>query len=213
MFHRDVLLPEQQVVLAGAAALSRKWNAYLAGGAAAALQLGHRRSVDFDWFTRRTLAPEEILADVRGLKLPVDVRQNSEGTFLANVGNVEFSVFRYPYELVALPVTFDGCHLASLGDIAAMKMTAIVQRAVKRDYVDLHVLFERGKATLSSVVSTMRDKFPGLDPHVAIRAMTYFNDVEDQPMPQMLIALSWQDVKRGLEKARARLLERGGRGL
>lgn len=143
----------------------------------------------------------------------MDVRQNNEGTFLANVGKVDFSVFRYPYQLVALPVPFDGCHLASLRDIAAMKMTAIVQRAVKRDYVDLHAIFERGKVTLPSVVSTMRHKFPGLDPDAALRAMTYFKDVEGQPMPQMLIKLSWEDVKRGLEKARARLLERGGPSL
>jgi hypothetical protein len=56
----------------------------------------------------------------------------------------------------------------------------------------------------------MRKKFPALDPEVAIRAMTYFKDVENQPMPHMLIDLTWDHVKRGLEKVRTRGLERGG---
>lgn len=162
LFHPEVLLPKQAVLLAGTGSLSRKWGAYLAGGAAAALQLGHRRSVDFDWFTRKTLPPEQVLEDVQSLRLPVDVRQNNEGTFLAQVGGVDFSVFRYPYELVGKPVSFEGCELAPLNDIAAMKMTAIVQRAVKRDYVDLHVLFSTGRLSLTEVVSTMTRKFPDL---------------------------------------------------
>jgi hypothetical protein len=135
--HPEVLVPDQQVVLSGSAKISRSWGAYLAGGAAVALQLGHRRSVDFDWFTRRTVPPADLLRDVKSLGLPIKVRQNDKGTFLAEVGGLDYSVFRYPYDLVGRRVAFQGCQLASLKDIAAMKMTAIVQRAVKRDYVDL----------------------------------------------------------------------------
>jgi hypothetical protein len=196
-------------LLSSAASIAQKWGAYLAGGAAAALQLGHRRSVDFDWFTTKTLPPAQVLKDLQSLRLAIDVRQNNEGTFLAQVGGVDFSVFRYPYELVGRPVTFEGCQLASLKDIAAMKMTAIVQRAVKRDYVDLHFLFQQGKVSLSEVVSTMERKFTGVDPSVAVRAMTYFKDVEHQPMPQMLVKMSWEDVKRGLMLVQERGLGRG----
>jgi hypothetical protein len=162
------------------------------------VQLGHRRSVDFDWFTRKTVPPADVLQDVKSLGLPIKVRQNDEGTFLAEVGGLDFSVFRYPYEIVGRPVTFRGCHLASLKDIAAMKMTAIVQRAVKRDYVDLHVLFALGKIALPEVLTTMQKKFPGVDPSLSLHALTYFKDVERQTMPEMLMKISWEDVKRGL---------------
>jgi hypothetical protein len=50
--HPEALVPAQRLVLSKSAGISQKWGAYLAGGAALALQLGHRRSVDFDWFTR-----------------------------------------------------------------------------------------------------------------------------------------------------------------
>jgi hypothetical protein len=122
---------DQQVVLKASAQAAQKWEAYLAGGAGLALQLGHRRSVE-------------------------------------------------------PPILFKGCQLASLKDIAAMKMTAIVQRATRRDYVDLHAIFCTRSIGLGDAVSAMKQKFPGVDPSLALLALTYFNDVDKQPMPKML---------------------------
>ena len=198
------------VVLAASAGVSRKWGAYLAGGSALALQLGHRRSVDLDWFTKQTVHPEELAADVRSLGQPVEVNQNAEGTFLGKVGSVQYSVFRYRYDLVDGPVEFGGCALASLRDIGAMKMTAIVQRSTKRDYVDLHAILVGAQVPLRDVVATMERKYPGLAPATALRALTYFKDVERQAMPDMIAKTSWDDVKRGLSRVFERGLRRGG---
>lgn len=208
--HPEVLTPQQQVVLKASAQVVQKWDAYLAGGAGLALQLGHRRSVDFDWFTRRTLPPTEVLSDMQSLGLPVHVRQNDEGTFLGQVGGIDYSVFRYRYDLVGRCVEFEGCKLASLKDVAAMKMTAIVQRATKRDYVDLYAIFNTESVDLGDAVSTMRRKFPGVDPSLALRALTYFDDVDKQPMPEMLAKMSWDDVKAGLVRVRSRGVDRSG---
>jgi hypothetical protein len=208
--HPEVLVAGQKLVLSGSASIAQKWGAYLAGGAGIALQLGHRRSADFDWFTHQTVPPAELLRDVKSLGLPVEVRQNDEGTFLGAVAGLDYSVFRYRYPLVAPVVSFQGCQLASLKDIAAMKMTAIVQRAVKRDYVDLHALFELGKLPLREVVTTMERKYQGVDPSLSLHAMTHFKDVDKQPMPDMLMKISWGDVKRGLTRVRERDVERSG---
>ncbi len=130
--------------------------------------------------------------------MPVEITQNAEGTFLGKVGSVQYSVFRYRYKLVGRPVKFEGCQLASLRDIGAMKMTAIVQRTTKRDYVDLHAILIGARVPLGDITATMERKFPGVDPGTAIRALTYFNDVEKQAMPDMIAKTSWDDVKRGL---------------
>jgi hypothetical protein len=119
-------------------------------------------------------------------------------------------VFRYRYELVGRPVEYEGCHLASLKDIAAMKMTAIVQRATKRDYADLYAIFKNGSVDLGDAVSTMKSKFPGVDPSLALRALGYFEDGDKQPMPEMLVNMSWNDVKAGLLHVRSRGIDRGG---
>lgn len=81
---------------------SRKWSAYLAGGTALALQLGHRQSEDLDWFTPESLAADDVLAGILKIGLDVDVKQNDPGTFLATVGGVKFSVFRYRYRVLTL---------------------------------------------------------------------------------------------------------------
>ena len=208
--HPEALTAEQRAVLLASAPVSRKWGAYLAGGSALALHLGHRRSVDLDWFTKSTVDPTVLLKDITSLGLPVEITQNAEGTFLGRVGSVQYSVFRYRYELVGHPVEFKGCVLASLTDIAAMKMTAIVQRATKRDYVDLHAILVQARRPLGEVLATMDRKFPGVDRTIALRAMTYFKDVDRQAMPDMLAKTTWEEVKSGLRKVLERGLGRGG---
>lgn len=207
--HPAALTPEQTDVLLGSAAPARSWGAYLAGGSALALHLGHRRTVDLDWFTKNTVEPDVLLADLRGIGRPVEVAQNDEGTFLGRVGAVQYSVFRYRYDVVDVPLEYGGCTIASVRDIAAMKMTAIVQRATKRDYVDLHAILVTARVPLSAIVATMRQKYPGLQPTTAVRALTHFSDVEKQLMPEMLVKTTWEDVKRGL----ARVVERSRDGL
>src|SRR5262245_34874793 len=98
--HLRTIPGRQQAVLSACGTLSARCGAYLAGGTALALQLGHRQSEDLDWFTPETLAPDELLATVEALGFPLSVGQNDVGTFLATVGGVKFSVFRYRYRLV-----------------------------------------------------------------------------------------------------------------
>jgi hypothetical protein len=80
--HFEALLPKQREVLSASAVPAKTWGAYLAGGLAVALQLGHRVSADFDWFTANTVPPDRLLGDIEATGLPVAVRQNEEGTFL-----------------------------------------------------------------------------------------------------------------------------------
>jgi hypothetical protein len=199
--HPETLIGNQGAVMRAAAPAVATWEAYLAGGMAVALQLGHRVSADFDWFTRRTVAPEELLATVKSLGFPVEVRQNDEGTFLGQVGGIDFSVFRYRYDVVGPPLSFQGCPIASLADIGAMKLAAICQRAVKRDYVDVHAIVTRGKTSLGDIVAAWKRKYPGADVSFALHALTYFKDVEPHRMPEMLVKTTWEEVKRGLEVA------------
>ena len=102
--HLEALTATQQRILQACAGTTSSWGAYLAGGAAVALQLGHRRSDDFDWFGPRAVPPDDLLKDVRKLGSAIEVDQNSEGTFLGRVDGVKFSVFRYRYPLLEQPL-------------------------------------------------------------------------------------------------------------
>jgi hypothetical protein len=139
-----------------------------------------------------------LLRQLEVTKLTVRVTQNEEGTFLGYLGGVKFSVFRYKYPLVAAPVRIGGVQVASPQDIAAMKLVAVVQRAEKRDYVDIHALLTEGEMSLGDMFRALAKKAPQLDPEVALRALGYFADAEETKMPRMLNATTWEKVKADL---------------
>ena len=142
--HWEALPARQREVLRACVGPTHRWRAYLAGGTALALHLGHRQSEDLDWFTPETLDTDDLLAIVTGMGFPVEIDQNQTGTFLAVVGGVKFSVFRYRYDVLDPFVDAKGVNLASIRDLAAMKLTALIGRATKRDYVDIHELLVGG---------------------------------------------------------------------
>jgi hypothetical protein len=198
--HFEAFLPRQRDVLVASAALARTWGAYLAGGLAVALQLGHRVSADFDWFTVNTIPPAKLLDDIKATGFPVVVRQNDEGTFLGQVDGLEYSVFRYRYDVVGLVQEIEGCRVASLEDLGAMKLAAICQRSVKRDYVDLYAILTMGGVSIGDLVSAWNRKYPGKDVGFALRGLTYFSDVDKARMPEMLSKTTWEEVKTDLER-------------
>jgi hypothetical protein len=98
----------------------------------------------------------------------------------------------------------------SPGFEAARVTTAIVQRATKRDYVDLHAILTTGQVRLPDVLSTMQRKFPRYDSSLSLRALRYFGDVDGQAMPAMIAPTSWETVKGELPRILERQLGRGG---
>jgi hypothetical protein len=72
--------------------------------------------------------------------LTVAVHQNDEGTFLGQIEGIEYSVFHYRYDVVGPAQEIEGCLVASLEYIGAMKLAGICQRSVKRDHVDLRAI-------------------------------------------------------------------------
>lgn len=201
LLHPEALPRPQLELLKASAGPTQRWQAYLAGGAALALHLGHRQSVDLDWFTPRTLRTDELAEDVRRLGTPVTIQQNTEGTFLGAVAGVKVSVFRYRFPLLNAPVSIDGCNVASIADLAAMKLLAVSQRAAKRDYVDVYAMLDSRRVTLPQMLEAFKAKYPTGDVQAALRALAYHKDVDREPMPVMRAALTWAQVKAGLTKA------------
>jgi hypothetical protein len=207
-FHVEVLTDAQRQVLEAAAGPAHSWGAYLAGGAALGLHLGHRSSDGFDWFTPNTIPPTLLVRKLEDAELTVRITENQEGTFLGYVGGVKFSVFRYRYPLVAATVSIAGAEVAAREDIAAMKLVAMVQRAEKRDYVDIHALLAEGKMSLRDMFGALAKKAPQLDPEVAYRALVYFADAEKTKMPQMRNGTTWEQVKADLAREARRFTPR-----
>ena len=76
-----------------------------------------------------------------------------------------------------------------------MKISAIAGRGTKRDFVDLYVTATR--YGLSALLELFEKKFADVRYnriHV-LKSLTYFKDAEKDPTPDMLIPLSWEEVK------------------
>ena len=184
---------------------------YLAGGTALALQLGHRISTDLDWFsTTRLLQAAEREAIVRRLKAFVDtvVTSEEDGMLFLRVQGTDVSFLHQQHPLLESPVDFTGVQLASPVDIGVMKLAAVNSRGSRRDFVDLYCL--RHVVSLDRLLELAATKYadrPSFLP-IAARALAYFDDAEQQPMPRLLVAAPWPEVRAYAEGAARRLARR-----
>ena len=178
-------------------------DAYLAGGTALALQMGHRISVDFDFFTKKKFNSEMLVQKLAALPAKFQLERLEWGTILGYVGRTRFSLFYYNYPLLDKPAFFSGIKLASIKDIASMKIAAISDRGAKRDFIDLYFILAVEKAfSFKDVLNFYDKKFKVLRQnkmHI-LKSLIYFNDAEKVEMPKMLKDVNWKEVKKYFEK-------------
>jgi predicted nucleotidyltransferase component of viral defense system len=172
---------------------------YLAGGTGLALQIGHRISQDFDFFSNK----EELKRNSREKIIrclskagKVEVELEEQGTLRIYLGRVGMSFFHYEYPLVSPLIDFGNLRIASFSDIGLMKIAAIVGRGSKKDFIDLHFIANY-HTPLKSLLKLSSKKFPRVRdfPMQALRALVYFEDAEREKMPRMIQKLRWTEVK------------------
>ena len=170
-------------------------EAYLAGGTALALQLGHRISVDFDFFSPEKFEPK-IFADQLSELGDFQETQASEGTVLGIFEGIRFSLFVYPHRLLQPVQKYLEVNIASIEDIATMKIEAIAGRGIKRDFIDLYHICKSGHR-MSRLLSLYKDKYKASDSkfiHIQ-KSLIYFDDAEIDVTPKMLIKTDWEEIK------------------
>lgn len=170
-------------------------KSYLAGGTALALHLGHRISVDLDFFTKEEF-DEKVLA--QALKKLPEYKEDGTAwkTVWGKIGDTKFSLFYYQYPLIKKTITFEGIQILQKEDIAAMKIHALEDRGTKRDFVDLYFLAK--EFSLEQMLEFYDQKYGVLKEHlyIILRSMDYFTEAEIDDLPQMLITVSWDKIKK-----------------
>lgn len=201
-----ILTEAQQSALGLLSRLTEVRRFYLAGGTGLALHLGHRRSRDFDFFSAREFSPQDLLSVIR-VAGEIQVLQEAAGTLTVRIASIPTSFFHYDYPLL-LPLHGSpwDIHLADPADIATMKLWAIAGRGSRKDFVDLHA-YVRAREGLEGVFERFRQKYRGItvDPYHLTRSLSYFDDAEAEPMPDMLHAVSWDEIKRFFQAEAVRL--------
>ncbi len=182
---------------------------YLAGGTGLALRLGHRISLDLDLFSATNALGEperssllERLTASGGL----EVEESKDGTCRLILEGTRVSLQRYSYPLVKPTADWRGLAVASIEDIGAMKVGAIVGRGAKKDFVDLYEIC--GHLGLEPLLEGASRKYGHHADFLlqASRALVFFEDAEKNSMPRLLKKISWERVKAYFEKEVPRLV-------
>lgn len=165
----------------------------LVGGTSLALQIGHRKSIDLDFFGEVDGDNDTLVGDLKNLGNLMVLKASSHiHIYLLN--NIKIDIVDYAYPWLSEAIHVDGIQLAGLTDIAAMKLAAITGRGTKKDFIDLYFLSKR--FTLSEMQSFYERKYLDGSMFMVLKSLSYFEDAEQDPSPYMLEPIDWEEIKR-----------------
>lgn len=155
---------------------------YLAGGTALALQIGHRDSIDFDFFKQDNFDTEKLFNKIKNVFKEHKILkiQEEKNTLTVLIDNIKFSFFSYQYGLLKEGKDEENLYIASIEDIACMKLSAISSRATNKDYIDLYYIFQ--EYDFEEILKLCQKKFIDIDINLILKSLVYFEDIAIDPI-------------------------------
>jgi hypothetical protein len=158
----------------------------LYGGTALALRLGHRQSVDFDFFSSEPFQPADLVRTIGYLRVE-RIMQQSENTLSCEVGTAEGEVKISFFGGLSLRqvdapdvVASHGIAVASLRDLFGTKCATVPQRNEIKDYLDIHALIDRAHMALSEGIACAGAIYGRqYNPLLTLQALSYFDDLPE----------------------------------
>jgi len=194
MLHFQTVKPECLALLNEISVLQGLESFRLAGGTALSLHLGHRISIDLDFFTNELFNPEEFkifLSSYFNDRIIFN-GSNRYGVF-ASIDQIKVD-FLYRYErFINAFFQFENVRLASLEDIGAMKIHAAANRASKKDFYDIYELLNI--FTFAHLIELHTTMFPNYGLAGTLKNLSDFSDVDLDSEPSSLKGVYWEEVK------------------
>ncbi|PIZ85653.1 hypothetical protein CO033_01480 [Candidatus Nomurabacteria bacterium CG_4_9_14_0_2_um_filter_32_10] len=194
--YEETLSKNTRIVLEKIAPITTSF--YLAGGTALALELGHRISVDLDFFNKDTFSISLLVEQLNTLG-NLKIEDQSENTFNGSLDGVKISFFYYPYPLLFTTKEYNSVYLADERDIGAMKIQSISGRGSKKDFIDLFVLLKKYSIQeLLNFFHKKYEKFNYNQLHI-LKSLSYFYDADTNPEPIYINPIDWKEVKKSIK--------------
>jgi len=172
---------------------------FLVGGTGLALQIGHRISLELDLFSTNPFDNDQMLSDLEiGYNFCLD--SQNKNTLMGEIEGVKVDFITHNYPLVKPLLLGEGIQMASLYDIAAMKLNAISGNGNKlKDFID--VAYLSSMLTLSDMLDAYQEKYASRNPTMVIKALDYYQDINFDENIEMLGGhYSWENVKSRLSQ-------------
>lgn len=170
----------------------------LVGGTSLALQYGHRRSVDLDFFGQTTEDVDELTDMMRDCSKDMVKGGCTKRIKTYFLNGVKVDVVNYDYKWIDDVVEEDDIRLASPKDIAAMKVNAVMGRGTKKDFIDVYFLLKH--YSFDELIQFYLQKYTDGSEYRALLSMSYFADADAQPMPYMFHDVDWEMVKSEIKR-------------
>jgi len=167
----------------------------LAGGTGLAFRLGHRISEDLDFF-RTDDMDVRSLHKVLAAHGPYETLQEADHTLTVITHGTKLSFFRVRDPFLFEPQPHRFFSIAAIGDIALMKLIAISGRGSRKDFADLYIILQ-AQPTLAAYFDMLPHKYgkSRVNIYHILKSLTYFDDAESEPMPQMLVPFDWKECR------------------
>ena len=179
----------------------------LVGGTSLALQIGHRKSIDIDLFGILNVEFDILIDELKTLG-EVVLLKNSKNIHSLLINDIKVDIVNYNYKWLTNKMTIDNIYFATIEDIAAMKLNAIMGRGSKKDFIDLYFILKN--YTLSTLIDLYSQKYHDGSIFLVLKSLAYFDDADEQEMPFMFHNTSWQTMKNNIKKALANYILPGG---
>lgn len=172
----------------------------LVGGTALALMLGHRLSIDIDLFSDQPFNAQ-VIADSLASRYHINNLETDLNTFTCFIEDVKVDCMAHRYPWIAAEVSLEGVRMASIDDIAAMKLNAIVINGSRwKDFADVYELLEH--RSLAQMLSYYEMKYPNVNQVTAFKSLVYHKDVKQtQDLKLLNKEVQWSDIVKRLKKA------------
>ena len=187
MLHKNPLIisPQTFQLIQQLQSLPELAGFYLVGGTSLALQLGHRNSIDIDLFSQNNFTAVDIEDTLKG-KHDFKVTVSRNNTVLGVVDNVKTDFIKHDYPFILPPITKEGITYLSKEDIAAMKLHAVIQSGKRlKDFIDIYFLLQH--FTMNQLIAFFVKKYNYSNPLIALKAVTYFDDIDENSDPPKLL--------------------------
>lgn len=172
--HDEILTREQTELLSLVNKFSKGFG--LVGGTAIALQIGHRRSIDFDLFTLKDFQGLRIRELIRKTHKIEDIFVENPNELTVNISGVKVTFYKYPFNINFSENFKNVIKMPDLLTLGAMKAFALGRRAKWKDYVDLYYIFQ--KYSFKKVSQKARDLFDGeFNEKLFREQLCYFSDI------------------------------------
>lgn len=189
--HKEILPSHSYKLLEQIQVISGFCDFYLAGGTALALQLGHRISIDLDFFSGSEFKSNIIHA----LPTPYETISIFDNSIEVIKDETKVFFFYFGFPLKYETLEFNGLRIANMIDIGLMKLLALQGRTTKKDIIDLYFI-DQEVLPLEELLELFEITYPkdSFNSYQSLKKLINPTELDQQPLPRMFRDFDWDQA-------------------